>query len=201
MRILLQQYQGEDNLGYNTDSRTDVGTGQIDNDQGALGLNRYTPGQVGDIDLFISQLIDLVDGLIARIHHDNDSLRDAELNSVEAFIEYKSQLARENSVLHKFIAQWGQHVTDLQTTLDQNAQASADCASQASDLSEAASEKQAQLDQATSHYQTTKSSLESTMHLLEDVIELYVEKVASASEVYKQKVDDWMDKAHYEEAS
>jgi hypothetical protein len=198
MKMLIQQYQGEDDLGYNAAAREDVGTGHLDNDKGALGLDKYMPGQVGDVDLFISQLVDLLDGLIAQIHHDNDNLRDAELESVEAFIEYKSQLARENAVLQKFIQQWGGHISDLQTTYEQNQAASDACVEKAGDLTEAAQEKQDQLDQSAANFAATKSSLDGTLSLLEEVIDVYVNKVASASEIYKEKVDTWLSDHHYQ---
>jgi len=206
LKMLIQQsqadstnYQGESDssLDYTVSTRSNPGTGQIDNSVGTLTLESWVPGQVGDIDLFISQLVDLINTLINQINSSNQSLQNAELSSVEAFIEYESQLERENTVLQKFITQWGGHINDLQATQAQNQQAEDDCTSQDDSLEEAASEKQAQLDAATALFTSTKASLDGTLALLDQVIQVYVTQVADASEVYKQEVDSWLSAHDY----
>jgi len=183
MRILLQQYQGEDELNYNADARSDVGTGHIDNNKGALGLDHYNGENIGDIDTFIAQLVNLIDDLINQINESNDSLRDAELDSVEAFIQYKSQLERENAVLRKFIQQWGDHVEDLEVTLENNQNAEDECNALAATFHEDAENKQSKLDTAGANAHTRAESLSHTIDLLEQVISIYIEKVVSAKEV------------------
>lgn len=196
---ISQAYTGEDNLHYDTQARSDeqIGHGHEDNNVDALHVDSFTIDARNLAD-FIAELLGFIDGLLEQLHQENAQLQANEFTAVENLIEYQDQVLHENAVLGVYIGQWSTHVEDLKVLLAQDIQAEAECEDRADALDQAVQDAQDQYADATTQFNERKSSLAGTLSALENIIRIYVDKVLGASEVYKQRIEDQLQRSRPE---
>ncbi len=179
---------------YDAKPRTDeeIGTGHIDNNEGPITRTEYDQ-VIRDLDLFISQLVDLINTLINELEDSNRSLQEAEGEANYNFGIFIEQIELENQVLNRHINDWSAFVEQLNEIIENNQNAHDECLGQTQTY-------QAIFDAARDNYETQRSSFENrktsqenTISMLDRVIQLYETKVVNTSNTYKERVEDYVE--------
>mmetsp|Transcript_38949 Transcript_38949/g.34622 ORF Transcript_38949/g.34622 Transcript_38949/m.34622 type:complete len:295 (-) Transcript_38949:314-1198(-) len=203
-----EEYQGltEDELNaeFDTSARTEseIGTGHVDNDKGALGLNNYdyTDENLED---YIRQTLAFIDELIAEFQADRDEIQDSEEQAVHSFLKFKTEIERQNHVLNLYIQQCVEHIEKLAKTIAANEAAHAECVAQIPPLETQLQTSQQAYADAKEAYETRRTKIENTIPVLEKAIQVYSQQVHGAANTYHERVEDYapdqdFDQTNYE---
>lgn len=191
-----ENYQGLDNAEldaeFDTSARTEgeIGTGHIDNEKGELGLNGYEYTDENGV-FFIHKLVGYLDELIAEIEAENQSLEQNEATLGMAFIKFRDEIERENHVLKLQIEQWQAYIVKLQAIIKKNKSAHQQCIREQTALETNLNSIKAEYSEATIAYNDRSNKMANTIAVIEKAIEIYTNKVSSASSEYKERVKDY----------
>jgi hypothetical protein len=200
-----ETYQGENDLSdvYNVQARTSsqIGTGYVDNTQGAMEGVTITENE-NNVDDYISQLLGFINELLANFQSSTASLQQAEQQSVQALIDYKTQIDDQNYVLNAYITATTARIQELDGIISNNEEALSDCNGEVPPLEAGVEAAQNNHDTYVANYQSRRANLENTISLLGQVIQIYTDQVANvAGTEYRERTQDYLADQNFDQTS